>query len=98
MGGLTSDWNRDYIMSECRHLEGFMVRSLTLTMGFATLSMPALAQNDFSGEWAPIYHESSVERLPGPELGDYTELPLNDEARLRADSWDADRISVVQEY
>jgi hypothetical protein len=25
-------------------------------------------------------------------------LPLNDAARLRADSWDADRISVVQEY
>ena len=34
----------------------------------------------------------------GPELGDYTELPVNDAARLRADSFDADRISVVQEY
>ena len=35
---------------------------------------------------------------PGPELGDYTGLPLTEAARLRADSWDADRISVVQEY
>ena len=58
----------------------------------------ASAQVDFSGEWAPLYHEDSPERLPGPELGDYLELPINDAARMRADSWEADRISVVQEY
>src|SRR5213075_2715613 len=61
-------------------------------------SVPAFAQVDFSGEWAPLYHEDSPERLPGPELADYLELPINDAARMRADSWDADRISVVQEY
>jgi hypothetical protein len=55
-------------------------------------------QVDFSGEWAPIYHEDAPDRLPGPELGDYTELPLNDAARLQADSWEAGRISVVPEY
>ena len=59
---------------------------------------PAFAQVDFSGQWAPLYHEDTIERIPGPELGDYTGLPVNDAARLRADSWDADRISVVQEY
>jgi hypothetical protein len=64
----------------------------------ALLARPAFAQIDFSGEWAPLYHEDSPERLPGPELGDYLELPLNDAARMRADSYDADRISVVQEY
>ena len=58
----------------------------------------ARAQVDFTGQWAPLYHEDTIERIPGPELGDYTGLPLNDAARLRADSWDADRISVVQEY
>jgi hypothetical protein len=31
-------------------------------------------------------------------VGDYLGLPLNDAARLRADSYDADRISVVPEY
>ncbi len=36
--------------------------------------------------------------LPGPELGDYTGIPVNDAARLRGDSYDADRISVVTEY
>ena len=64
----------------------------------ALVAAPGLAQIDFSGEWAPLYHEDAPERLPGPELADYTELPINAAARLRADSWDADRISVVQEY
>jgi hypothetical protein len=59
----------------------------------------AFAQEiDFSGQWAPIYHEDGPERLPGPELGDYLGLPINDAARLRADSYDADRISAVSEY
>src|SRR5262249_2275000 len=46
----------------------------------------------------PLYHEDPPERGPGPELGDYLEMPISDAARLREDSWDADRISVVQEY
>ena len=56
------------------------------------------AQVDFAGEWAPLYHEDFPERIPGPELGDYMGIPINDAARLRADSYDADRISVVSEY
>jgi hypothetical protein len=76
-----------------------MKRSAFLFLGTLLLiPRPVAAQVDFSGEWAPIYHEDAPERLPGPELGDYTGLPLNDAARLAADSWDADRISVVSEY
>src|SRR5437870_13119846 len=26
---------------------------------------------DFTGEWAPRFHEDEPERVPGPELGDY---------------------------
>jgi hypothetical protein len=59
---------------------------------------PAWAQVDFSGQWAPMYHEDAPERLPGPELGDYLGLPLNEAGRLRAESYDADRISVDTEY
>ena len=64
------------------------------------LFLPAMAfgQMDFSGNWAPLYHEDYPERIPGPELGDYMGIPVNDAARLRADSYDADRISVVTEY
>src|SRR5437868_12589771 len=65
---------------------------------FVAASAPAFAQVDFSGEWAPLYHEDGPERLPGPELGDYTELPINAAARMAADTYDADRISVVPEY
>lgn len=68
-----------------------------LVLGLGAIR-PASAQVDFSGQWAPLYQEDTIERVPGPELGDYTGLPINDAARLRADSWDADRISVVQEY
>ena len=59
---------------------------------------PASAQVDFSGSWQPLYHEDGPERIPGPELGDYAGLPINDAARMRADTYDPDRISVVTEY
>src|SRR5881396_1363181 len=52
-------------------------------------SAPVAAQVDFSGEWAPRFHEDQPERVPGPELGDYLGLPINDAARLRADTWEA---------
>ena len=74
------------------------MRRVLLTLLLAGLAAPASAQIDFSAEWAPLYHEDGPERGPGPELGDYTEFPINDAARMRADSWDADRISVVTEY
>ena len=50
---------------------------------------PALAQRDVAGNWAALYHEDQPHRIPGPELGDYTGIPLNDAGRLKADSWDA---------
>jgi hypothetical protein len=60
---------------------------------------PALAQDiDFTGQWNPIFHEDGPERLPGPELADYLGLPINDAARMRADTYDSDRISAVPEY
>src|SRR6266699_5400588 len=67
-------------------------------MAAALLSVPVFGQIDFTGEWVPAYHEVGPERLPGPELGDYMGIPLTEAGRLRADSYDADRISVVQEY
>ena len=74
------------------------MRRCCLLLFLLGVSAPAFAQADFSGQWAAIYQEDAIERLPGPELGDYTGLPLTEAGRLRADSWDADLISVVQEY
>jgi cyclase len=50
---------------------------------------PLFAQVDLSGEWASRYTWDYLERLPGPELGDYLGLPINNAARLKADSWEA---------
>jgi len=50
---------------------------------------PAFAQVDLSGEWGSRYTWDYLERLPGPELGDYLGLPINNAARLKANSWEA---------
>jgi hypothetical protein len=54
-------------------------------------------QIDLSGEWATRLHEDLNHRNDalggGPEIGDYTGLPINDAARLKADSWDASILS-----
>ena len=55
----------------------------------AVSSRPAFAQLDPSGEWAPQFHEDQLERAPGPEVGDYLGIPINDADRLRGDSWEA---------
>ena len=62
------------------------------------VGLPVFAQADFAGNWSPLFHEDEPERIPGPELGDYMGIPVNPVARLAADSYDADRISVVMEY
>ena len=58
------------------------------------VAAPASAQMSLVGEWSPRYHEDQPDRIPGPELGDYTGLPLTDGARLAADSWDASRLTL----
>jgi hypothetical protein len=58
------------------------------------VAAPAAAQVSLVGEWSPRYHEDQPDRIPGPELGDYTGLPITDGARLAADSWDASRLTL----
>ena len=44
-----------------------------------------------------MYHEDELERTdPGSPAGDYLGIPINDDARLRADTWDGDLVSVLQ--
>ena len=51
---------------------------------------------DFSGEYAVLFHEDQPERIPGPEIGDYLGMPINDAARLHADSWDASMLTLPE--
>jgi len=56
----------------------------------------AFAQIDLSGVWAPIFHEDQPERVPGPDIGDYAGLPINDAARFKADTWDASLLTLPE--
>src|SRR5262245_66583930 len=77
-----------------------MVSARRLTVAGAVLvactvaGRPAAAQVSLVGEWSPRYHEDQPDRIPGPELGDYTGLPLTPGARLAAESWDAARLTL----
>ena len=61
------------------------------------LSFPSTARPISRAMGACCFTKTSG-ALPGPELGDYMGIPINAAARLRGDSYDADRISVAPEY
>jgi len=70
------------------------MRSFVALISFVTamiLIPPAFAQVDLSGEWGQKLHEDLPERGHGPEIGDYTGIPINDAARARADAWTAEK-------
>jgi hypothetical protein len=73
------------------------VRLLLLAACGLLLTAPAYAQADLAGIWQPRFHEDQPERLPGPELGDYLGLPINESARRHAESWDPSRITLPEE-
>ncbi len=72
------------------------VSGLVLAFAAALACAPAFAQMDMTGKWQPRLHEDFPERIPGPELGDYSGLPVNDAARLFADSWDPARLTLPE--
>jgi hypothetical protein len=53
----------------------------------------AAAQSELTGKWRGLFHEDYDHRIPGPELGDYTGIPLNEAGRLKARTWDASILS-----
>jgi hypothetical protein len=77
---------------------------LAMLAAGALAVMPLVAQGgggggavDISGEWGNVVHEDQPERGPGPELGDYLGLPINEAARLYADTWDASRLTLPEQ-
>src|SRR5579871_5880684 len=82
-------------------MHGIFTRAL-IRLSFAAVLLaagfivPARAQVDLSGEWGQKMHEDAPERGGGPEIGDYTGLPINDRARMQADSWDADKWTLLE--
>jgi hypothetical protein len=59
-------------------------------------SAPARAEIDLSGNWAARIHQDWQERTPGPEIVDYMGLPINNEARAKALSYQASELSMPE--
>jgi hypothetical protein len=77
-------------------MPGRLIFAPLLIVSLAAVISPAFAQVDLTGEWGQKYYEDWPERGPGPEIGDYTGIPVNDAARVRADAWDAQRWEMVE--
>lgn len=56
----------------------------------------ASAAVDLSGYYASVFHEDQPERVPGPEPGDYTGLPINDASRSRANTWTGSMLTLPE--
>ena len=48
------------------------------------MAVPAYAQIELTGSYAPILYEDYIERGPGSDLGDFTGMPMTDEGRAKA--------------
>ncbi|MGH2437141.1 MAG: hypothetical protein ACRDFA_09115 [bacterium] len=57
---------------------------------------PAFAQVEISGEWGGRLHEEQPARGPGPFIGDFAGLPLNEASRFNAESWDPSILSLIE--
>lgn len=70
-------------------------RALVTATMLAAVAAPVSAQVDLAGEWGALngVSEDQPHRVPGADLGDYTGLPINQAARLKARSWDASILS-----
>jgi hypothetical protein len=74
----------------------FLATRCLPVLAAAVVAAPVQAQKDLAGMWGQRFHEDSPERGGGPDIGDYTGLPINDAARLRADSWTASKWTIPE--
>jgi len=72
------------------------IASAALFAFLAPMTGPAVAQVDFSGQWGAVNHQDAMGRGPGPDLADYTGLPINDEARAAALSYTASVLGMAE--
>lgn len=76
-----------------RHAIASAALAALASLAFAA---PATAQFDITGSYNAILHEDQPERIPGPSLGDYLGLPINESARAFADAWESSRLTVPE--
>src|SRR5947209_1808332 len=57
-----------------------------LSLAFAWATIPAFAQSDFSGDWAPHPDEDDI---GNPHIGEFIGIPLSRASLLRSEAWNA---------
>jgi hypothetical protein len=56
----------------------------------------AHAAIDVGGYYAPVMHEDQPERVPGPDMGEYMGLPINEAMRSRGETWNGELLSIPE--
>ena len=73
----------------------FKASLMLLSLGVAALgSMQACGQSILDGFWGPLFDEDQIERIPGPDQGEYAGLPITDAARSVAQTWDPEVLTL----
>lgn len=70
-----------------------VLAALSVAAVFVT---PAFAQTSLAGNWAARNHQDWQDRGPGPEVVDMTSLPVNDDARAKALSYEGSALSLPE--
>src|SRR5580693_1602935 len=78
------------------HVRRTAARGFFVLLAAVLGAIPSSAQINLSGVWNMTLFEDFPDRLAGPELGDYTGIPLNAAARARAEAWDASLITLPE--
>lgn len=75
------------------------IATVAMAMLATSAARPMLAQErspvDLTGTWRWVHHEDQYEHEPGADPGEYWGLPLNDAARMRADTYNEEWISTA---
>ncbi len=62
----------------------------------ATTAAMAAAQTDLAGQWGALNQSDNIARVPGPDLGDFTGLPINDAAREAALAYSSAQLGLIE--
>ncbi len=81
-----------------------LVAAFAAVAAFIVATSPVSAQGpgggpvtfNFSGDYAPVFHEDQPERLGGPDIGEYLGIPITSGARLAGDTWTASKLTLPE--
>jgi hypothetical protein len=72
------------------------IASVAIFLLLTSMTVSAFAQTDLSGQWTAINQQDNMTRGAGPDLADYTGLPINDAARAVALSYTSAMLSMTE--